>query len=108
MRTMPRSWCASPQVWWESTTPLPALVWANWRLPVQVEVAVVDDFAVEGDDDEFASSDFDDGGDVLMRLVFGDGDSFSEQLDAPVRADEPDDFDTPLGGKSGGCGVTLR
>ena len=34
----------------------------------EVEVAVVDDLAVDIDDDQFARSDFDDGGDVLVDV----------------------------------------
>jgi hypothetical protein len=42
----------------------------------EVEVAVVDDLAVEGDDDDAFGADLDDGGDVLAGLVFRDGDAF--------------------------------
>ena len=68
----------------------------------EVEGVVVDDFAVAGHDGDALGSDFDDGGDVLVGVVFSDGDALSEQLDAPVGSDEADDFDTPLGWQPGG------
>jgi hypothetical protein len=45
-------------------------------------VAVVDDLAVEGDDEDLLGADLDDRGDVLVGLVLGDGDALAEQLDA--------------------------
>lgn len=52
----------------------------------------MDDLAFESDDDDAFGTDLDDGGHVLVGLVRGDGDAFVEQLFAPVRPDEPDDF----------------
>ncbi len=51
---------------------------------------MVDDFAVEGDDDGFFGADFDYGGDVLVGLVLRDGDSLAEQVEVPVGADVTD------------------
>lgn len=42
-------------------------------------VAVVDDLAVEGHDHDLAGPDLDDGGDVLVGLVLGDGDALAER-----------------------------
>ena len=39
---------------------------------------MVDDLAVEGDDDDLLGADFDDGGDVLVGLVFWDVDAFAD------------------------------
>ena len=61
-------------------------------------VAVVDDLTVEGDDDDFPGSDFDDGGDVLVGLVLSDGDAFAEQIDVAVGRDVADNLDPSLGG----------
>jgi len=68
----------------------------------KVVVAVVDDLAVDGDDDEFLGSDLDDRGDVLVGLVLGDEDAFAEQVDTAVRSDVADYLDSALGGEPRG------
>ena len=66
--------------WWEVGVPSGHRSVQCWlaQHTGEVEVAVVDDLAVEGDDDDFLGADFDDGGDVLVGLVLGDGDAFAE------------------------------
>ena len=56
----------------------------------------MDDLAVEGDDDDLLGADLDDGGDVLVGLVFGDGDALAEQVDPAVGSDVADDLDAAL------------
>ena len=79
-----------------------------------MEVARVDDLAVDGDDDDLAGPDFDDRGHVLVGLVVGDGDVFPEQFNASVRSDVTHDFDLSVGGEprgwlvSGARGVRVR
>jgi hypothetical protein len=58
---------------------------------------VVDDLTVEGDNDDLLDSDFDDNDDVLVGLVLGDVDVFTEQIDAPVGADIAQNLDAALG-----------
>jgi len=65
-------------------------------------VAVVDDLAVDGDDDEFLGSGLDDRGDVLVGLVLGERDAFGEQVESSVGADVAHHFDAAPGGQPGG------
>lgn len=74
----------------------------------EVVVAVVDDLAIKGDDDDLLGADFDDGGDVLMGLVLGDDHVFAEQVDSAVRADKTDHLDTALGRKPSRSDVAVR
>ena len=57
---------------------------------------MVDDLSVESGDDDFFRADFDDGGDVLVGLVLGDGDAFAKQVDVAVGSDVADNFDPSL------------
>jgi hypothetical protein len=69
--------------------------------PAEVEVAFVDDLAVDGGDEDFLGPDLDDGGDVLVGVVLGQHDLLTEEVQDPVGADVADDFDLAPGRQAG-------
>lgn len=66
-----------------------------------MEVALVDDFAVDGGDEDLLGSEVDDSGDVLVGVVLGQDDSFAEEVQDPVGSDVADDFDPTSGWQPG-------
>ena len=69
---------------------------------------MVDDLAVDIDDDQLARSDLDDRGDVLVDVVLGEGDPFAEQGELTVGSDVSDDLDAAFGGQPFGRLVAGR
>src|SRR5580700_5217836 len=65
----------------------------------------MDDLAVEGDHGDLFGADPDGGGDVLVRVLFGDRQALAEEVESSVGTDVADHFNAALGRQA--CGYLV-